>query len=59
MIKLLLLTLYYRKGVSDMLAKLYAIHVVKGTWDYDRVPRLLKDKVDEELRAMDLEELIK
>ncbi|MCZ0717822.1 CD1375 family protein [Aerococcus kribbianus] len=42
-----------------MLAKLYAIHVVKGTWDYDRVPRLLKDKVDEELRAMDLEELIK
>lgn len=59
MIRLLLLILFHRKGVSDMLAKLYAIHVVKGTWDYDRVPRLLKDKVDEELRAMDLEELIK
>ena len=40
-----------------MLAKLYAINIMKGNITFERVPRLLKAKVKKELEIADMEQL--
>lgn len=33
-----------------MIAKLYALNIKEGRWDYKRVPAMFKEQVDIELR---------
>lgn len=40
-----------------MLVMLIAINIVEGRYTFDRVPRLLKDKVREQLNLMGAPEL--
>ena len=40
------------KEVSKMMAMLMALNIVRGRYDYNRVPVLLKDQVDEQLLVM-------
>lgn len=40
-----------------MLAKLYAINIMKGNITFEKVPRLLKAKVKKELETADMEQL--
>lgn len=40
------------KEVSKVMAMLLALNIVEGKYDYKRVPKLLKDKVDEQLLVM-------
>ncbi|WP_279626705.1 hypothetical protein [Oceanobacillus kimchii] len=42
-----------------MLAKLFATYVIRGLWEYDRVPKQLKSDVDAILIAEGRNDLIK
>lgn len=38
--------------VSDVMAMLMAVRIVEGKYDYNRVPKLLKKKVDDCLLSL-------
>lgn len=40
-----------------MIAKLYALNIKEGRWDYNRVPAMFKEQVDIELRNYGFEVL--
>lgn len=40
------------KEVSKLMAMLMALNIVEGRYTYNRVPKLLKDQVDEQLLVM-------
>ena len=40
------------REVSKLMAMLMALNIVEGRYTYNRVPKLLKDKVDEQLLVM-------
>lgn len=40
------------KEVSKLMAMLMALNIVRGRYDYNRVPVLLKPQVDEQLLVM-------
>ena len=44
-------------GDKYMIAMLMAINIVAGRYTYERVPRLLKDQVREQLEVMGVPEL--
>ena len=44
-------------GDKHMIAMLMAINIVAGRYTYERVPRLLKDQVREQLEVMGVPEL--
>lgn len=44
-------------GDKHMIAMLMAINIVAGHYTYERVPRLLKDQVREQLEIMGVPEL--
>lgn len=43
---------------GSMLALLFATYVIRGKWDYDRVPVQLRDEVDAILKAEGRDDLI-
>ncbi len=40
------------REVSKLMAMLMALNIVEGRYTYNRVPKLLKDQVDEQLLVM-------